>query len=791
MPDFILTSTRIMADGRTVRLQFEAGVAVGQTAIDRLRDVGFMDYMPAQEAGQVVTVNGQAAEVIGVQCEDWNMPLPWIDPPQSGGEIAAGEYFFLVAIHDKDGRELKVSPPIFGNSDNTGERGHMLPSGSKITLNWRVSPPDGGYARIYTAQAKPMLDNLRVVAQVFGNHQSVTLGTLAGVPSGATFKRQSVCLTVTCLLAKPVRLGDNATVVAPSGLCADKQGNATQAATVTATNESVVDVDGKLATYRMTFADTVCVSSSQGNDAAGSGTLASPFKTIGKAVKALVPKTNVCVLLLAGDVFPFEPWLIATPGLSADKPSLYESYWNPSYGDDPRVKYEGEPGAKPILLGDTSTAPDPNGERVWFRQFDPATGQVGDAPFQYFSGLEFRGDATRGALAPIWPAGSPQDHIVLIDCDFSNVQLQPSYGSAMKLAPIGCALINCSIKDVHANVASPAHVQGMFIAHCGDFLISGSEFDHNGWRYDGTEPKPDDNTMFSHNVYCSSMARQVIVVDSFFGNGGHSGLQMRGGGVCAYTEFDSNVSGFSAMDTHSLYLCKFAHQGLYNHIVSQAPSWDPEAVHDNNHVLNQQGFDQTREIVANYDGINCFHHDSGGQYVASRIVVRHETSDNGGAISLGNMLPTHHLIVSHCLLENTGKDYKGNSFRNVCLKPGNTNKPVIEWDQNCYTFTGSNDSYVWGAKLADTLSGWQSMQELDTHSIELPAPATPPPIADAGGYYGATDYRKPAPTPTPEPVPPTPPTPQPLPPIAFEPLVRYARAQIAAAEQLLADLGAN
>lgn len=786
MAEFILASAKILADGRTVRLQFEAGVAVGQPAIDRLRDVGFMDYAPAQRAGKVVTVNGQAAEVIGVQAEDWNMALPWIDPPGQGGSFKAGEYFFLVAIADANGNEIKVSPPVFGNSDNSGERGHQIGDGQKVTLNWRDTAPHGGKARIYASTTKPLLDNLRVVAEIPDSACLATLNSCTPSASLAQFKRQSVCLTVTCLLPKPVEMGDFANVVVPAGLCADAKGNATQASTVQATNGSVVDDQGKLYTARMSFNDLMCVSSSKGDDASGTGTPAKPYKTIGKALKSLTHSENVRVCLLRGDTFPFEPWLVQAPGLSQYEPTVYDSYWCNGFGTDP--------GTKPILLGDTSTSPDPDGKRVWFRQYDPRTGRVGDAPYQFFAGLSFVGDGTRGALSPVWPVGSPQDHIVLIDCDFANVQLQPSYGSAQKRAPVGNALINCTVRDVHASTTSKAHVQGMFIAHCGDFLISGCEFDRNGWRYDGVNPTPNDNDIFCHNVYAASMARQVIVVESEFHDGGHSGLQLRGGGVCAYSTFAGNVSGFSAMDTHSLYRCSFQHQGLYNHIVSQAPSWNPQAIHDFNEVREQQGFNQTRKVVANYDGINCFHHDSGGQYVASRIVVRHETSKDGGAISLGNELPTHHLIVSHCLLENTGKDYKGNPLRNTCLKPGNTNSPLIEWNHNCYTDTGCVDTYVWGTRTSSMLEVWHLITDFDKWSDELDAPATPPPIADDGGYYGATDYREPKPTPTPEPVPPTPeppgPAPQPpVPPIAFEPLVQYLKAQIKAAEDCLAALG--
>lgn len=748
MPDFHLTNARILADGRTVRLQFEAGVSVGQPALDRLKDVGFMDYRPAQEAGKVVTVNGQAAKMIGLQCEDWNMPLPWIDPPQSGGSIKAGEYFFLVAIYDANGRETHVGPPVFGNSDNSGERGHMLAEGSKVTLNWRVAPPTGGHAAIYVATAKPIIGNLRSVGE--SNGTSCTLTNLTPKDNAWVWQRQSVCLTVTCLLDREIVHGLATTVTVPDGLVSDEKGNSTTAAGVTAENWSCLNILGTLNTQRGT---PVCISSSQGDDNTADGTEAKPYKAIGKALKTGAKWYS----FKRGDTFPFEPWLVQTPGASLDDAVCYDAY--------------GE-GAKPILLGDTSTAPDPNGERVWFRQYDPKTGRVGDAPHQYFEGLRFVGDPTRGALPPIWPAGSPQDHIVLIDCEFDNVQLQPSYGSAQKRAPIGNALIRCTVSNVHANVSSPAHVQGMFIAHCGDFLISECDFDRNGWRYDGDTQTPASNDIFCHNVYCASMARQVIAVSSVMKDGGHSGLQMRGGGVCYDSHFTGNVSGFSAMDTHSLIECAFEVNGLYNHIVSQSPSWAPQAIHDGNVVRDQKGFDQTRTVVANYDGLNCFHHDSQGQYVPHMIVVRSETSRNGGAISMGNQLPTGHLIVTDNRIDNVAKDYKGNPLRNVVTKANvnGWNSPAITWDRNTYTHTGARDAYVVGDRSTDSFAQWQRTGS-DEHGQEL-QPGQPDPV------------------PVP-PTPPTPPAPEPRPPIALEPLVVFCDELIAAATKLKTALGAK
>ncbi len=175
--------------------------------------------------------------------------------------------------------------------------------------------------------------------------------------------------------------------------------------------------------------------------------------------------------------------------------------------------------------------------------------------------------------------------------------------------------------------------------------------------------------------------------------------------------------------------CTFQEHGLYNHIVSQSPSWSPQAVHDFNVVENQAGFDASRTVVANYDGRHCFHHDSLGPYVPNIIVVRHETSTNGGALSLGNKLPTHRLVVTHNQLKNTGKDHKNNPLRNVVLRTGSTQKPAIEWNHNRYAKTACRDAYVWGSTSVGNLTAWSQATGFDKDSIETdpdsPAPAVP------------------------------------------------------------------
>jgi len=775
MAKFTLRNAEITQDGELVRVLFVAGLAAGDQPCDRLADLGFMDYLPQANAGQKATLDGQTLRVVGVQCEDWTEPLPWIDPPSTGGSIPAGSYFFLIAFVNAAGNEIGICPPIYGNSNETGELGVDIPANGAVQFHWRTPPTGTVTVRLYAGTQKPTLDNLRQIAEWPEIGLPYLLKDYTSDDS-KPFRRQSVGLWVTLKRStNHVTLGEQPRLVMPAGLVQDEHGNGTAAVITYPTNYSLVNVSRKIDGDAWQYAATYYLSSNHGDDS-NDGSQGKPWKTLGKLFRTVPTQANIRVRFLCGDVFPFESWTTAYYG-SQGKPTVYDSYWNKDYGDDPK--------SQPVLMGDTSNAPDPNGLRNWFRQGDSRTGRLADAPFQYFLDLKFQGPIGDSCKGPVWPAGGPQDHVVLANCLFDNVQLIGSYGSAQKLAPIKNALYQVTVQNVHASPSNPAHAQGLFVAHCGDFLISHCVFDQCGWRYDGTEPTPKDNDVFCHGVYLAQMTRQTLINEGRYRNNGLSGVQQRGGGVCVEAAFVGNVSGYSAHDTHMLCGAIFEGNGTYNHIASPAPSWGPMAIHDGNHTAKIGGFDQTRRVCVNYDGLHSFHHNSEGTYVPDIIAVRNERSNDGGDLSIGNQLPVRYLAVTDNRINNQAKDYQGNPLRNVSLKPvivGHATK--ITWDRNTYTATGAKDAYFWSALITGSFANWQAYANFDAQGVEL-APGQPDPTP-------APIPTPVPPTPTPQPTPvPIPPVPAPLPPIVFDPLIAYLRSTIAASEKLLADMGAK
>ena len=108
--NFMLAGANVLADGLTVVLEFQAGVSVGQNPVNRLRDTGMADYLPGVDAGYFVQVNGKPAEIVGIEASDWTMPLSWINAPINGKSgLPAGNYYFLVTVVDREGREKYVS----------------------------------------------------------------------------------------------------------------------------------------------------------------------------------------------------------------------------------------------------------------------------------------------------------------------------------------------------------------------------------------------------------------------------------------------------------------------------------------------------------------------------------------------------------------------------------------------------------------------------------------------------------------------------------------------------------
>ena len=163
--EFQLTSARVLGDGRIVRLQWEAGVAVGQPACNRLANTGFPDYLPGLNEGLSLTVNGMTAECIGTHSQDHNRPQAWLPPPTKGGSLAEGNYMFQVVLADASGNEV-VTHGWSAEGHSTGVnpmKGFPVPAGGKLEIQWREPCPKGGALHLYVGYAPPGNNPLTVM----------------------------------------------------------------------------------------------------------------------------------------------------------------------------------------------------------------------------------------------------------------------------------------------------------------------------------------------------------------------------------------------------------------------------------------------------------------------------------------------------------------------------------------------------------------------------------------------------------------------------------------------------
>jgi hypothetical protein len=708
---FQLTSATVLGDGQNVRLQFEAGVAVGQAALVRSTDCGFFDETPGIDAGLTVQVNGVAAEIMGVRAEDWNMPLAWVLPPTTGGSISAGSYVFLLAIADAGGNEIYTSPPIYSYSN---ESGVAIPASGSVTFGWRKALLAGQTVRIYAATSSPIYTNLKLV----GSYSSVgatsyTLNSFNG--SGATWASQSVCLKVNVRTSSPLPCGSTVTVSAPANLVVDGLGNGTAAVSTTATNQSVVNANGFLAVESFTFSKTVYISYSHGTDSPDAGTLAKPYKTKNYADSQVSSsQKNVRFCWLRGDTWPADQWVTAHWGTSLTTPTLFESYWNPAYGADP--------GTRPVLQDSAIDGNNPNGW-FWFGQGDTTNqgrATYGTWPYQYFRGLAFVRDTSLIANGDTWVTNKTQDYVIISDCLFQNICLVAGYGSAQFIASIGCMIHKSIIHTALAStVTNSKHVSGIFIAHCGDFTFKDTLFSHNGWK---GLTDPSNNDQFNHNDYQSSMSRDTIVDGCWVFDGCLSGVQMRGGGGCWYSVFAGNASHYSGGDTFTIKKCVFQDGGIYNSVINPADSTNPEARIAYNIFVGNSGIDEKRVANTNYDGIHFVHWDSIGSWSNNWIAIRHNTSVDAGSYSLGNKLPNQKALVDHNLIVNrpgTGVDYQGTPLRSARLGSGsfdvNTQAQV---NYNAYQISTQNSAFYWPDVSTKSFAAWQAKGR-DVNGIAL------------------------------------------------------------------------
>ncbi len=94
------------------------------------------------------------------------------------------------------------------------------------------------------------------------------------------------------------------------------------------------------------------------------------------------------------------------------------------------------------------------------------------------------------------------------------------------------------IRNSHSN---QSHSQGIYIAQWEGVLIEQNLFDHNGWNdaVPGAE-----KTIFNHNVYVQTNARNITVRDNIFARASSHGIQVRPGGIVENNLFVENALAF-------------------------------------------------------------------------------------------------------------------------------------------------------------------------------------------------------------------------------------------------------
>lgn len=481
MAQFKLTSAKVLGDGLILRLQFEAGVSVGQSAINRLTNTDTPDYIAGLNSGLAATINGSPVEIIGLQAEDFNMPLPYLNPPSgSGSSLPDGCFVFLITISDSSGNEIYTGPPIISYLDDYGELGVSISAGNNLKFTWRVPVPTGGTLNIYKCTSGPNTNQRtliyntlqRVAAVPRSSLSSPTSYTMTAFASdNASFVPKSVTWTATCKLSTPLAMGVAATVNVPASLLIDYVGNSTIADTGFAvTNNSVVGTNGFLAVPENTtapntfsFTKTIYISYSRGTDTTGYGTITNPYKTVSYAMSQNSSAANVRFRLLRGDTWPVDQWKRAYWGSGLNTPTLYESYWyNYTLNN-----YTNDPGTRPIIAYgdayyDMTVKNLDNGASLWQQTTDTTstTAGNGDRPYIYFRGLSFRADLNYPNTGPstnygsAWPTCTIEDYVIISDCEFQNICLMGTYGSAQKLAPTGCMVHRSIIHSVHGSPIS-------------------------------------------------------------------------------------------------------------------------------------------------------------------------------------------------------------------------------------------------------------------------------------------------------------------------------------------------
>ena len=491
---FLLTGARVLGDGRVVRLQWESGESVGQPACNRLAKTGFPDYLPAVAAGTALTASyplssGTASltgETIAVQSLDHNRSQAWI--PHAGfvpgGTLATGGYMFQVVLTDSNGAD-RFTHLWTGFANSTGGSGIFvgIPNttpNAKVLLQWNEPVQPGWSVKIYGLFASNQSTNLKiydmrllktVAAADLNSPTSLWITDYTPGTTPPTYKSTTWAQYV--LFSSPIPFKAPVSFTAPAALLRDNKGNTTEAVNanipthtsgtaISVNNESLVGTDDWLAIPdnpntpfgTLTFADTIYVSYSHGNDATGTGVLNNPYKTAKKAfTKWDSNKRNINIRFLRGDTCPagFEnQWTRAFWGTSRAQPFLIDSYWNPTYGSDP--------GKRPVIElmhpywnGVSAT----QNSSTFAEDIYNATDDNQSRPYNMIRGLYLKGDVSYSLKGQTgqWPTLGNSNHQVISDTRLSNIELTVGKYAPPGLPTTGSMIHRSMVHDVQSGGA--------------------------------------------------------------------------------------------------------------------------------------------------------------------------------------------------------------------------------------------------------------------------------------------------------------------------------------------------
>jgi hypothetical protein len=246
----------------------------------------------------------------------------------------------------------------------------------------------------------------------------------------------------------------------------------------------------------------------RGNDAAP-GTPERPVRTIRAALAAAQARGAGVLRLRRGDA-----WGVGFDRLPAGKPGapfVVESYWNAADGPDPqrRPRIVVPPEANAITSHPSAKTP-PRSDIV-------------------LRGLELvrDGDPTGGDGKGIVLRACTR--LVIDDCIVRRFATNLGLGECADVT-----LMNSTLADA---TAGKPHSQGLFAKQTDRLLISRSAIVHCGWHgADGTRAD-----IYSHNAYIQRDCGAVIVWGSVLAEGGSHGIQLRSGGIVAYSYLPGNA----------------------------------------------------------------------------------------------------------------------------------------------------------------------------------------------------------------------------------------------------------